>query len=158
MNRIRIPISDEVKKEYKDPVAFMDQTKFYPRRKQIRKRATIAGIIGLIILILAPIYYANGDLQNFPGQNGNTSKGNFGLLVMAIGLLLYSLYQLMTTNRRIVKERRVQLLWLYPDLKDEQVSDKDSPWPKIVIISIVAALLLVGMFFWIKSIVDLAST
>src|SRR5260221_696301 len=100
---MKIPVSDKVKNEYRDPVHFMDNTEYKKRRKQLKRRGIIAGAIGLTVLILAPIFYANGDLQQGSGINQTASKNNFGLLLVSLGLALYGLYQLMTINKQIKK-------------------------------------------------------
>lgn len=153
MNQVKIPISEDVRKEYIDPVQFMDRQDYKKRHRQIKKRALIAGAIGLTILIVAPILYAHGDTQINTGPRSGRG-GNPGLFLLALGLTLYGLYQLMTINRRIRNGRRVELLWLYPDLKHQTINEKDNPLPKIIILLIISTLLLIGLYFWISSIVS----
>ncbi len=155
------PSKAELTKELYDPLSFMEANELTFARKKKRRRALamIAVAIGLPLFayIFDGIFFPNGS--NITGPQA--SKNGIGTVILA-SILLYlglrGLYGLMTIERAIAFERRSRLLLMYPELDTAEatrrVEQKDSPWPKRIIGTIIALpfiyVILFYLALWLK--------
>jgi hypothetical protein len=151
---------NSLKEQLYDPIRFLDGQTYIDMRKAIVARALIVTAAGLVILIVGPILYEHGQLG---GSGYRENRRNSGLVFLAIGLPLYGLYRLLTIKSAIASKRRAQLLWLHPELKaieakrkvDQKTQDKK---PTIILMTLVFIVVSVGLFFYVRSLIEFAQS
>jgi hypothetical protein len=150
--------STKLKDELHNPLKYLNRDDYHARKKKKVLQALSCIFVGILILIVAPILYAHGQLPDGHRPRNNGS----GLIFLAFGLPLLGLYLLMTVKRRIESECRTKLLWLHPELKPVEAErvkvHKVSKTPKYVIISIVSIILLAGLCWYIVSLIKFAQS
>lgn len=131
--------------EYRDPLRFVDSPAYQKMRKRYIKQALLfiaTGIVFIGILLLP------GGNARSPGM----AKGSFVVALLAFGLPLWGICQLLTLRRSMVQERRSQLIWLHPELKALVPSHKSRKLPpmgtRLVFYAVFIVVVVLGVTAW----------
>lgn len=136
--------------EYKNPIKFIKSDDYRLRRSQLIKRSIRSILLGIVLLAFSarPVH----DSHSYQTKSGGMFMLILGLWFVGLGMM-----NLLRPANRIIKNRRIELRWLHPELrsyypdKDPVISSRHAQWITIMLVLFLILSIIIFGLYVIKS-------